>query len=843
MATQEVSIPVPPRDAQQFQTGCKYCIVACGYRVYKWPVGRNGGAAPSQNAFGIDLSQPNTAQWISPSMFNVIEENGRKYNVAIIPDNNCVVNSGLNSVRGGTMGLTVYRKEGPTSARLQHPLVWAHGQQEASWDDAVEIVARVTHQLLAKDGPDSIGVKFSDHGGQGGGYEFTWSTGKFFYQSVKTTMATVHNRPTVFGEPMASRDMGIPELNIAYEDGEIADTIVIFGADPYSDQTNYYLNHMVPNLQGLTTAKKKHNYPGKPLPSSRMIVVDPRRTVTVTTARAAGGADNVLHLQVDPGKDVVLMNAIARVILEHGWENDEFIRDHVEADSVAPYKAAVGADRPLAEVLSEASREAGVPASQIVQAAEWIAKPLAGGHRPATLFHYEKGAIWSIKNYPVVASYVDLAVLTGNLGKPGTGCSRLGGHQEGYARPDYPGKRPGVYVEKLLAQGQGPKLWWFIGCNPIQTAPDSSSIAKFMSDRGAPVKEAMNAGGSVNDRVQRILDAVDKGGLFIVGQDIYPTQAIEAAHVVFPAATQFELNMTSINGERRMRLYQKFMDPPGEAKPDWEIMALVAKRIEALFGADGNKELADRFSGYDWKTDADVFADAAQAAAAGRQGEAVSTLPENSKTTFDPEDVAFLDHQFILSKGINGIQVPVNTKNGKRVGTVRLFEDGKFNRPSGRAAFIPAKQPALPAEVAAQKAKYRYLINNGRFDAMWQTGYETWRKPVIADRWGRNANSFLQIHPEDAHALHLASGDIARIHNDYATVTAVAYVTDQVKPGAPFLMFAQPKGTADFLVTPAIDAQTNIPYYKGTYADIERVTGPSEALRKVTFKPMDIVTT
>ena len=157
----EVSIPIPPRDAEQFQTGCKYCIVACGYRVYKWPTGRNGGASPSQNAFGINLSQPNTAQWISPSMFNVIEEHGRRYNVAIIPDNNCVVNSGLNSVRGGTMGLTVYRADGPASNRLKHPLVWSHGQQEASWDDAVEIVARVTHQLLSKDGPDSIGVKFS----------------------------------------------------------------------------------------------------------------------------------------------------------------------------------------------------------------------------------------------------------------------------------------------------------------------------------------------------------------------------------------------------------------------------------------------------------------------------------------------------------------------------------------------------------------------------------------------------------------------------------------------------------------------------------------------------------
>jgi len=838
-----ISIPVPPADAQQFQTGCKYCIVGCGYKVYKWPLGKSGGASPKQNAFGIDLRNPNLTHWISPSMHSIVEDrDGRSYNVAIIPDDTCVVNSGLNSVRGGTMGLSVYRSHGPTADRLNHPLVWAHGHQEASWEDAVEIVARVTKELLTRDGPDAIGVKFADHGGQGGGYEFTWSTGKFFYHSVRTTMATVHNRPTVFGEPMASRDMGIPELNIAYEDAEIADTIVIFGADPYSDQTNYYLNHMVPNLQGSTENKKKQHYPGKAVAPGRMIVVDPRRTVTVTSARAAAGADRVLHMQVNPGMDVTLMNAIARVIVEHGWENEAFIRDHVEAESVAPYEEVIGKHRSLEDVLSEAERDAGVPKAEILKAAEWIAKPI-GGHAPATLFHYEKGAIWSIKNYQVIASYVDLAVLTGNLGKPGTGCARLGGHQEGYARPPYPGKRPGVYVEQLLAEGKGPKMWWFIGCNPIQTAPNSSSIAKFMDERGASVKQAMDAGGSIDERVKRIIDALDRGGLFIVGQDIYPTESVKRAHVVFPAATQFEVDMTSINGERRMRLYQKFMDPPGAAKPDWEIMALAARRIQALLEADGHKELADRFAGYDWKTPADVFLDGARASAAGRQGEPVEGLPQSSKPTFDPEDISFLDHAFILSKGINGIQVPINVVNGERRGTVRLFEDGKFARPSGRTAFIPAKQPPLPPDVARQRAKYKYLINNGRFDAMWQTGYETWRKPVIAQRWGGTPGAFLELNVHDAKSLGVSSGDVLRIHNDYASITCTAYVSDTVKPGAPFLLFAQVRGTADFVVTPSIDPETNIPYYKGTYASIERVAPAPSSMKRVSFKPMDVVTT
>jgi arsenite oxidase large subunit len=836
-----VSIPIPPADAQKFQTCCKYCIVACGYHVYKWPIGANGGRLPHQNAFNADLSRGNYAHWISPTQYAVIrDKDGVSYNIAIVPDSQCVVNNGLYSARGGTLGMSVYSESLLTRDRLKHPLIVRHGQQEASWDDAVALVAGVTKALLDRDGPDAIGVKFSDHGGEGGGYEFTWATGKFFYQSIRTTMATVHNRPTVFGEPMASRDMGIPELNIAYEDARIADTIVIFGANPYADQTNYYFNHMIPNLQGQTLAAKRAAYPEKPISAGRMIVIDPRETITVVSARAAGGDANVLHLQVTPGTDVTLMNAIGRVILEHGWQDEAFIRNHVEANTYGPYKAGVGMGRPVDAVLADAQRITGVSAAQIRQAAEWIAKP-RGTHRTATLFHYEKGAIWSIKNYPVIASYVDLAVLTGNLGKPGTGCARLGGHQEGYVRPDYPGKRPGVYVEKLLAEGKGPKLWWTIGCNPVQTAPDSSSVLRYMIERGAKVSAALDQGGTLDERVKRVVDAVDDGGLFIVSADIFPTETTRHAHVVFPAATQFELNMTTINGERRLRLYQKFMDPPGEAKPDWEIMALVARKLQSMYQAEGKPDMAARFEGYDWKTDADVFKDASIASAKARGGTGTGALPANSKPTFDPEDISFLDHAYILALGNNGIQVPVNVVNGERRGTTRLFADGKFARPNGKTMFIVAKQPPLPAEVASQKAKYKYLINNGRFDQMWQTGYETWRIGPIAERFGNRNGSFLELNPEDAAEIGVSSGDIVRIHNDYGSITTVAYISKAVKPGQPFLLFAQPnRSQAGFVVTPSVDPETNIPSYKLTYADIHRIASRPASLAKTTFKDLEV---
>ena len=313
------------------------------------------------------------------------------------------------------------------------------------------------------------------------------------------------------------------------------------------------------------------------------------------------------------------------------------------------------------------------------------------------------------------------------------------------------------------------------------------------------------------------------------------------AHVVFPAATQFELNMTSINGERRLRLYQKFMDPPGEAKPDWQIMAMMAQKLQSLYQAENKADMAARFDGYDWKTDSDVFNDASVSSAKGRGGTGTTALPASSKQTFDPEDISFVDHAYILALGNNGIQVPVNVANGKRSGTTRLFADGKFARPNGKTMFIVAQQPALPAEIASQKAKYKYLINNGRFNDMWQTGYETWRAASVAERWGDRNGSFIQMNAHDAAQLGVSSGDIVRVHNDYGSITSVAYISKSVKPGQTFLMFAQAnRSQAGFVVTPSIDPETNIPSYKLTYANIERVAGRPASLSETSFKDLEV---
>jgi arsenite oxidase large subunit len=104
--------------------------------------------------------------------------------------------------------------------------------------------------------------------------------------------------------------MGVGELNNCYEDAELADTIFAVGTNAYETQTNYFLNHWIPNLRGLRFDKKKQELPGETYPPARIVIVDPRRTSTVSICEAETGKDRVLHLAVEPGTDMVLFNAL-----------------------------------------------------------------------------------------------------------------------------------------------------------------------------------------------------------------------------------------------------------------------------------------------------------------------------------------------------------------------------------------------------------------------------------------------------------------------------------------------------------------------------------------------------
>jgi arsenite oxidase large subunit len=260
-------VPLPPRDAQRFSTVCQFCIVGCGYHVYKWPAQREGGPAPDANALGLDFRKPQPAlgTWISPLQHSVVtDRDGSRHNVVIIPDRGCRVNEGLASVRGGGLAQTLYAPDRPTRARLATPLIDdGSGPKAISWTDAVDLGARVVKAVIDRWGPHAVGMKFFDHGGGGGGFENNWAVGRFFFSGVGTRTASIHNRPAYNSEVHAAGDAGVAALTNSYLDAELADTLLIVGANPYETQTNYFLAHMVPNLQGATIDSKKATFPAR----------------------------------------------------------------------------------------------------------------------------------------------------------------------------------------------------------------------------------------------------------------------------------------------------------------------------------------------------------------------------------------------------------------------------------------------------------------------------------------------------------------------------------------------------------------------------------------------------
>ncbi|MGB8627775.1 MAG: arsenate reductase (azurin) large subunit, partial [Xanthobacteraceae bacterium] len=600
-------LPIIPKEAKEFNVVCHYCIVGCGYKAYTWPANKQGGTAADQNKFGVDLSKQQAAEtpnWYAPSMYNIVQQNGEDVHIVIKPDDDCVVNSGLGSVRGARIAEMSYSRARNTQLqRLTDPVVWRYGQmQPTSWDDALDLVARVTVAVINEQGEDGLFVSAFDHGGAGGGYENTWGTGKLYFGAMKVKNIRIHNRPAYNSEVHATRDMGVGELNNCYEDAQLADTIVAVGTNALETQTNYFLNHWVPNLRGTSVQKKKAQFGSEPVEHGRIVIVDPRRTVTVNACEVEAGKDRVMHLAINSGTDLALFNGWFTYIADKGWTDKAFI-----AGSTKDFEKAVAANKTS---LEDAAQITGLTLDQIRQSAEWIAQPKQGGARRRTMFAYEKGLIWGNDNYRTNGSLVNVALATGNIGRPGGGCVRMGGHQEGYSRPDYPGPRPAPYVDQLLISGKGGvhHIW---GCDHYKTTLNAFKFKQAYKKRTDIVKDAMLTVpyGDRDAMVKSIVAAINKGGLFAVDVDIVPTQIGQACHVWLPAATSSEANLTSMNGERRMRLTERYMDPPGQAMTDCLIAARIANNMERVLREQGKTQYADQFKGFDWKTEEDAFMD------------------------------------------------------------------------------------------------------------------------------------------------------------------------------------------------------------------------------------------
>ena len=501
-----------------------------------------------------------------------------------------------------------------------------------------------------------------------------------------------------------------------------------------------------------------------------------------------------------------MFNAILTYVAEKGWIDKDFIKA-----STKDFDKALNTNKTSIE---EAARITGLKGEDIIKAATWIAEPKEGKRR-RTMFAYEKGIIWGNDNYRTIAAIVNLALATGNVGREGGGAVRMGGHQEGYVRPDYPGPRPAPYIDRLLISGKGGvhHIW---ACDHYKTTLNGTEFKRVYKERTDKVKDAMNSVpyGDRAAMVKAILGAIKKGGLFAVDVDIVPTKIGQACHVWLPGATSGEMNLTSMNGERRMRLTERYMDPPGQAMPDCLIAARIANHMERVLRGMGDAKYADQFKGFDWKTEEDAFMDGYNKNAKGGE---------------------FVTYERLRAMGTNGFQEPATGfQDGKIVGSKRLYTDGKFGTKDGKATFFDAKWRGLEAPgKEKQKEKFKFLINNGRANQVWQSAYLDVEEELVMDRW---PYTFIEMNPEDMTSLGVKEGDLVEVWNDTGSTQAMVYPTKTARKGETFMLFGYPTGVQGNVINGDGVNELVIPNYKQTWANIRKISDAPEGVKHLTFK-------
>ena len=812
------------------------------------------------------------------------------------PDATVVNRGGNHSIRGGCIAQKVYNPLGSTKDRLAAPLVRVGGQLvPVSWELVIEVMAEISRYILDEYGVAAWGMKTYSYQY----FENTYAISKLAFEAMKTPAYAPHDKPGPGNDTAGIDDAGIVTFSASYDDWRQADVIFISGTDPYETKTVTFTEWMMNSGQ-------------------KLIFVLPRRTTGVAYAEQHGG----LFLQIIPGTDTVLHLAMARLILEQGWEDASFIQDWVanrwEVDSGfgrgtrnTPWQwrttwGKFGAsfeeykkwllDEPVAE-LERAAVTTGIDAQLIRQAAEMIARPI-GDQRPKTSFALEKGNYWS-NNYLNTASYASLALICGAGNRDGQVLSRMGGHQRGwYGAAKYPiayspEKGPGrrrkeIDLDRWVASGKL-KLAWVIGTTWIQAMAASSELASSFREqtRGNPHQIQRLDKQHILDVLKR---RVDEQGMIIVHQDLYLRSPIgsELADFVLPAAGWGEADFTRCNGERRLRLYAKFCDPPGQAKPDWWIIQQFAQQMG--------------FKDFDWANANDVFE---QAARSGR-----TNMLNYHPLVYYAQLMGVPGHELLRRLGTTGIQTPIRyrevvTENdeyksyagfyqdanvaGAIVGTKRLHDHqhdygepvgptfhakwlSAFNSHTGKA--VLHKTPwSLFADFyrRIQPKAGEFWVTCGRVNEIWQSMFDDQRRPYIMSRW---PEQWIEIHPVDAKTIGVESGDRVRIVNDEVLIQtggfiavhardqsydqlekqghirigrgemeAIVVVSSAVRPGVLWANALIPGSPANSLVHRVPDPITNRYRFKLAKGRVEKL-GESPYKRdfeKMSFAPRDII--
>ena len=458
-----------------------------------------------------------------------------------------------------------------------------------------------------------------------------------------------------------------------------------------------------------------------------VVVVDPRRT---ETARAA-----TLHLQIAPGTDAALFNGMLNVIRSEGWIDGDFVRSHTEGFEALPELAA-----------REAAALCGIAEKDLREAAWLFASSRA------TLSLYCQGLNQSSSGTAKNAALINLHLATGQIGRSGAGPLSLTGQPNAMGGREVGGMANLMSAHRELANENDRKeiaAYW--GVENVPAKPGKTAVEMFEAIRAGGIRAVWiactNPAHSLPDQ-KLVREALARAELVVV-QDAYRnTETAAFAHVFLPAAGWGEKEGTMTNSERGISRVRAVVPPPGEARPDWSIAVDFSHRL-----FPGKRALMD------YPTAESVF-------------------NEHRETTRGRDlDITGLSYALLDERGPQQWPFPEGAGEGKK----RLYEDGVFPTPSGRARFAQAPYRPVAEEI---DALYPLRLTTGRLRDQWHTMSRT---GTIARLFAHEPEPRIQVHPGDLSSCGLRDGELARITSRRGEAYFQASADADLLPGTAFI--------------------------------------------------------
>jgi ferredoxin-nitrate reductase len=641
----------------------------------------------------------------------------------------------------------------------------------ADWKTALRYTREVLLYVRNTFGPDAIAF----YGSGQLDTETSYLACKLFKGTLGTNNTDSNSRLCMAAAVAGYRtSLGSDGPPTCYDDIDAADVLFVIGS-------NMAEAHPVTFDRIRATRERRRDV--------KLIVADPRRTLT---AREAD-----VHLAVAPGGDIALLNALGRLLLEQGFLDAAFVAAHTTGFDA--YREFL-----MAQDMEELCGLAGIARPVLAEVADTL------GRARGLLSFYCMGLNQSTVGMWKNNSLINLHLLTGQIGKPGAGPfsltgqpNAMGGREAGLLSHQLPGYR---FTDNADHRRQVAEFW---GRPPqiLSSTPGLTAVEMFRALEKGTLKAIWIAGTnpmvSLPD-LHQVRRALEKAQLVVVQDSYHPTETTQLAHVLLPAAQWGEKEWTSTNSERMVSFSPKLYEPPGNALPDWEILA----RFGQTLGA----------SGFDFQSASEVWDESRQL------------------TTGRPCDLAGMTSARLRRE--TSLQWPCPTED--HPGSKRRYLDHQFATPDGRAVFL-ARDHREPRE--SPDHEFPFILTTGRLYSHWHTLTRTAKCEKLVRR---EPEPFVEMHPDDAQRLEMADGDLVQLSSRRGTIQLKARLSDGVFPGMVFVPFHwgdlfAPQNAANYLTISAIGRVAKQPELKFCAVMLEKVLSkaampePSDMLARTSF--------